>query len=222
MKTHTSKKLILVKTILVIPLIAFLLFSFSTKEEVSKNIIPQVKTFYQDIATEKMVKEYNKLAKKFNALPKNERTISREELGRMVYIFDRMTKEQRHRSEEFPEIIVPENAPPPPMPTSDPYFKGSVPPPPPPNAVTPAPQVEIEIFDMNGDSELIPPPPPPVPSEHMKQLADEGAEFYLEGKKITAEEAIKLVKSNKLLTIDVRKLDAETTVVKLTKEGVKH
>ena len=218
MKTHTSKKMILVKTILVIPLIAFLLFSFSTKEEVSKNIIPQVKTFYQDIATEKMVKEYNKLAKKFNALPKNERTISREELGRMVYIFDRMTKEQRHRSEEFPEIIVPENAPPPPMPTSDPYFKGSVPPPPPPPPSAPELNHPAPPHPENGM--VAPPPPPPNPTMHMKELSERGAVFFFEGKQITGKEAIDMTRNIKAINIEVRDHDSKKPIVKLSKDPI--
>ena len=232
MKTHTSKRTQWSKALLLLPLLAILLFSFSKKEVVerersrpnSENMeIPNSNhSVVQDIATKKEVKEYNELAKKYNALSKKERTINREELGRMVYIFDRMTKEQRGRSEKFPEIIVPKDAPAPPMPLGENNLQGVIPPPPPPSAATAAPQVEIEMFEMDGDSELMPPPPPPVPSEHMEQLAEEGAEFYLEGKRITAEEAIKLVKSKKLLTIDVRKLDSETTVVKLTKDGVKH
>ena len=233
MKTHTSKRIIWSKRLLLLPLLAVLLFSFSSKEVIKKEVSnsfseslktsPTKKMIYQEIATKRMVKEYNELAKRYNALPKDKRAISRNELERMVYIFDRMNKEQRDSSEKFPEIIVPKDAPAPPMPTMENDLEGNIPPPPPPaSAATPAPQVEIEMFEMDGDSEIMPPPPPPVPSEHMQQLADEGAEFYLEGKRITAEEAIKLVKSKKLLTIDGRKLDAETTVVKLSKDGVKH
>lgn len=234
MKTHTSKKMILVKTILVMPLLAILLYSFSGNKEVSRlansntsDVIgqPEVPVLVQDIATEKMVKEYNKIAKKYNSSPKNQRTISREELGRMIDIYDKMTREQRNNSERFPEIVLPENAPPPPMPSLENDLDGKAPHPPhAPQVVHPvegavpsiAPQVEIEIFEMDGDSELIPPPPPPVPAVHMQELADEGAEFYLEGKKITAEEAIKLAKGHKLLTIDIRKLDDSPTTVKLS------
>ena len=218
MKTHTSKKMILVKTILVIPLLALLLFSFSEKEEISKNVIPQAEAFSQDIATEKMVKEYNKLAKKFNALPKKERTISREELGRMVYIFDRMTKEQRHSSEEFPEIIVPENAPAPPMPTSDPYFKGSVPPPPPPPPSAPELNHPAPPHPENGM--VAPPPPPPNPTMHMKELSERGAVFFFEGKQITGKEAIDMTRNIKAINIEVRDHDSKKPIVKLSKEPI--
>ncbi|HSM63738.1 MAG TPA: M56 family metallopeptidase, partial [Gillisia sp.] len=155
MKTHTSKRTIWSKGLLLLPLLAILLFSFSTTEIIEKDAsysnaedletLNYKNSLIQEIATKKMVKEYNELAKKYNTLPKNARTISREELGRMVYIFDRMSKEQRNSSEEFPEIVIPKNAPPPPMPTMENDLRGIVPPPPPPNSAPGAPQMEIEM-----------------------------------------------------------------------------
>ena len=238
MKAQTSKKMILVKTILVIPLLALLLYSFSSNKEVSKlansntsDVIsePEIPVLVQDIATEKMVKEYNKIAKKYNTSPKNERTISREELVRMIYIYDRMTREQRNNSENFPEIVLPENAPPPTMPTLGNELDGMAPTAPhAPQVVHPvegtvppgAPQEEIEIFEMDGDSELMPPPPPPVPAVHMQELADEGAEFYLEGKKISSKEAMKLTKENKFLNIQILKTESENPIVKISKDPI--
>ena len=145
MKTNTSRRTIWSKGLLLLPLLALLLYSFSTSKvierEMSNTYSESLETpisdkiIFQDIATKKMVNEYNKLAKKYNALPKEERSISREELGRMVYIFDRMNKKQRDGAEKFPEIVIPENAPAPPMPTANESLEGIVPPPPPP--VTP-------------------------------------------------------------------------------------
>ncbi|SDS00580.1 Signal transducer regulating beta-lactamase production, contains metallopeptidase domain [Gillisia sp. Hel1_33_143] len=141
MKTQTSKRSMLLKSLLLLPLLALMLFSFTTKKVVSIDTVvnsdqvnqdPQNYILEQEKATAKMVKEYNKLAKKYNALAKEERTISRDELKRMVYIFDRMTKEQRAQSEKFPEIIVPKNAPAPPRPTQGDDLQNIVPPPPPP------------------------------------------------------------------------------------------
>ncbi|WP_051931019.1 M56 family metallopeptidase [Gillisia sp. Hel_I_29] len=141
MKTHTSKRSMLLKSLLLLPLLALMLFSFTTKKVVSIDTVvnsdrvnqdPQNYILEQEKATAKMVKEYNKLAKKYNALAKEERTISRDGLKRMVYIFDRMTKEQRAQSEKFPEIIVPKNAPAPPRPTQGDNLQNIVPPPPPP------------------------------------------------------------------------------------------
>jgi len=141
MKTQTSRKSILLKSLLLLPLLALMLFSFTTKKVVPIDTVvnsdqvnqdPENYILQQEKATPKMVKEYNKLAKKYNALAREERTISRDELKRMVYIFDRMTKEQRAQSEKFPEIIVPKNAPAPPRPTQGDDLQNIVPPPPPP------------------------------------------------------------------------------------------
>jgi len=221
MKTQRSKKMVLVKTILVIPLLALLLYSFSSKKEVSKlansntsDIISEqeVPVLVQDIATEKMVKEYNKIAKKYNTSPKNERTISREELGRMVYIYDRMNNEQRDSSEKFPEIIIPKNAPAPPMPTMENDIRGIVPPPPPP----------ASEHDRAGaphpDADMIAPPPPPQPN--LEVLAKNGAVFYSEGEKISSKEAIKLTKENKFLNIQILKTDSENAIVKISKDPI--
>ena len=222
MKTHTSKKMILVKTILVIPLLALLLYSFSSKKEVSKpansitsDLRTQLETpvVAQDIATEKMVKEYNKLAKNYNALPKNERTISREELGRMVYIFDRMNKEQRDSSEKFPEIIIPKNAPPPPMPTMENDLRGIVPPPPPPASEHDRAGAPHPAADMIA-------PPPPIPAVHMKELSERGAIFYFEGKQITGKEAIGIAKKIKAINVHVKDHDSKKPIVTLSKDPI--
>jgi hypothetical protein len=223
MKTHTSNRTIWSKGLLLLPLLAILLFSFSSKEVIEKEVaylnISDLETPHykksldQEIATKKMVKEYNALAKKYNGTDPGELLVKHEEFKRMSYIYDLMTPEQRSNAEKFPKIIPPPaHAPEAPHAPHAPHVvhpvEGAAPP--------LAPQVEIEIFEMDGDSGLMPPPPPPVPAEHMKELADEGAEFYLNGKKITAEEAIKLAKGDKLLTIDVRKLDDSPTTVKLS------
>ncbi|WP_034918675.1 M56 family metallopeptidase [Gillisia sp. CAL575] len=225
MKTHTSKRMIWSKGLLLLPLLAILLFSFSStkviEKEVSNAYSESLKTalnkkmIYQDIATKKMVKEYNTLAKKYNSLPKSERTISREELSRMIYIFDRMNKNQRDSSEKFPEIVVPKDAPAPPMPTMENNIRGVIPPPPPP-----APSVEVEIHDMDGNSEMMPPPPPPVPSVHMKELAEKGAIFYFEGKEITGKEAIKVTREFKSINIQVRDINSKKPIVKLSKDPI--
>jgi hypothetical protein len=98
MKTQTSKRTIWSKALLLLPLLAILLYSFSTSEVIEKEVsnsysegleAPNGKNMiYQDIATKKMVKEYNDLAKKYNSMPKDKRTISRNELERMVFIFE--------------------------------------------------------------------------------------------------------------------------------------
>ncbi len=172
---------------------------------------------FQDIATEKMVKEYNTLAKKYNSLPKKERTISREELGRMVYIFDRMTKEQRGRSEKFPEIIVPKNAPAPPMPTDGNNLEGIIPPPPPPTIEHYAPVAPQQVGDMVAP----PPPPPPISAaDFMRMLSKEGAVFFYKEKQISGKEAFDIATKNKEINIQVTDRNSKKPIVKLSKEPI--
>ena len=47
----------------------------------------------------------------------------------------------------------------------------------------------------------VPPPPPVSVLEHAKKMADQGAKFYLEGKEISSDKAIKIVKSNRKINI---------------------
>ena len=230
MKTHTSKRTIWSKGLLLLPLLAILLFSFSTTEVIERDTsytnaedleTPHYKNaIIQDIATKQMVKEYNELAKRFNSSPKDKRNISRNELERMVYIYDKMSEEQREGSEKFPEIMVPKNAPAPPMPTMEIDLVGAVPPPPPPTAVSGGQRMEIEVIEMDGESGLMPPPPPPVPTEHMKELAAKGAIFYFEGKEISGKEAIRITKELKSINIQVREINSEKPIVKLSKEPI--
>jgi hypothetical protein len=227
MKTQTSKRTAWSKGLLLLPLLAVLLYSFSTKELVERDAsyknteiteLSQYKnSLIQDIATKKMVEEYNALAKKYNEMDPGEMKVLRKEVERMHFIYNKMSSEQKKKAHRFPEIIQPPAPPAPPAPPVAKAPKEAKP--------TKAPkgthQVEIEMFEMDGDSSKMPPPPPPVPVEHMKELAKEGAIFYLEGKKISAEEAIELVNSKKMLTIDVRKLDKEPPMVKLSTKLIK-
>ena len=223
MKTHTSKRTIWSKGLLLLPLLAILLFSFSTTEVIEKDAsysnaedletLNYKNSLIQEIATKKMVKEYNELAKKYNTLPKNARTISREELGRMVYIFDRMSKEQRNSSEEFPEIVIPKNAPPPPMPTMENDLRGIVPPPPPPASENDRAGAPHPAADMIA-------PPPPIPAVHMKELSERGAIFYFEGKQITGKEAIGIAKKIKAINVQVKDHDSKKPIVTLSKDPI--
>ncbi len=210
MKTNTSRRTIWGKGLLLLPLLALLLYSFSTSKVIEREM-PNIfsdsletpisdKIIFQDIATKKMVNEYNKLAKKYNALPKEKRSISREELGRMVYIFNRMNKKQRDGAEKFPEIVIPENAPAPPMPTANESLEGIVPPPPPPQKT---PSANNGFLYMAAES---PPPSNSNTLEYVKELARRGANFYIGPHKYSPEEAIKMVKkSTNEISIDVSK-----------------
>ncbi|GAB5398852.1 MAG: hypothetical protein Aureis2KO_04370 [Aureisphaera sp.] len=154
-------------------------------------------------ATDKEIREYNRLAKKYNEMPRDNMFIVKEEIKRLKYIYDKMTEKQRASAEPFPNI------PPPP------------PPPPAPDAID-APEANTWVPDPVKD--IPPPPPPPAPEsplEHVKKMAGKGAIFYYEGKKITASKAISLVKQdNDQLNIQSSGYNSSKPTVKISKEPI--
>jgi hypothetical protein len=104
--------------------------------------------------------------------------------------------------------------PPPPAPPAPPkVLKGQTSNIPPPQA----PRV------MKGEISNIPPPPPapPIPSEHMKELAAKGAVFFLEDKSITAKQAIQIAKDNEDINILIRDHDSKKPIVKLSTKPIR-
>lgn len=95
---------------------------------------------------------------------------------------------------------IPSPPPPPPAPTVS--KNGDIPVPPPPPPVP-------EVDDLPA-----PPPPPPSPEEAVKKWIDEGAEFYLNGKKVSGKEALKAVQENsgKNLSVQVQDSGSGKTV----------
>ncbi len=115
-------------------------------------------------ATKEQIAEYNALAKKYNALPINERIIKKKEIERLEYIYNLMTDKQKDKVEPFPECPPPPPAPkvikgkashiPPQPPSALKIKKGAV------RTIPPnAPVVRI------GEVSDIPPPPPPSPPD---------------------------------------------------------
>ena len=168
----------------------------------------------QKKATAAQLAEYNKLAKKYNEMSKDYMVIKGKELTRMSYLYDLMTVAQRKNAEPYPNIPPPPPAPD--APKAPKVIKGvkyDSPPPPPPPA--PAPIVKI------GEISDIPPPPsPPNPLDHVIQMAKQGADFYYEGKRISSDKAIELLKKNKGLNIQIK--DHKTpNEVRITKKPIK-
>lgn len=225
MKTRTSKTTSAVKGFLLLPLIAMLLYSFSTKEVLlAENFSDQTEQF-QEKSTPEMVAEYNKLAKHYR---ENEDAIIENQVWeRMKYIYNIMSPAQKKGSEEFPSLnprqiitIVEDKdsgknravrekngkVPLPPTPPVPPVTKdGNVPPPPPP---PPAP-----TLGKAGDMPA-PPPPPPSPIEAVQGWIEEGATFFYNGKSLSGEEALKIVQENngKNLSVHVEENNSEKTV----------
>ncbi|MCK0155805.1 M56 family metallopeptidase [Cellulophaga sp. F20128] len=80
-----------------------------------------------DKATPKMVAEYNTLAKKYNAQPKQRLVIKLKEINRMEYIYGLMTLTQKKSAQPYPEFPSP-----PPVPKVEKGEHSTIPPPPPP------------------------------------------------------------------------------------------
>ncbi|NKI30707.1 M56 family metallopeptidase [Croceivirga thetidis] len=142
---------------------------------------------------------YNALAKKYNEMSKDNMHIKMKEVERMKYIYNLMSEKQRADAEPFPELPEP--------------------PPPPQTPGNPEPPKTIG----NGN-DLPPPPPPPTPPsplDHVIEMAKKGADFYYEGKKISSDKAIELLKKNKSLNIDSRSNNSNNPVVRISKAPIK-
>ncbi|MCK7589103.1 M56 family metallopeptidase [Subsaxibacter sp. CAU 1640] len=68
-----------------------------------------------------------------------------------------------------------------------------------------------------------PPPPPPAPKsplDHVIEMAKKNAKFYYEGKLISSDDAIKLLKENKQLNIATKESDSKEPKVYISKEPI--
>lgn len=118
------------------------------------------------------------------------------------------------------ESIIPTSPPPPPpAPDAINVIKSindhdpNIPPPP------PAPKVLKGIND--GDPNIPPPPPPPTsPLNHIIEMAKKNATFYFEGKQITSDKAIELVKKNKDLNIQTTGSSSKNPQVKISTKPI--
>jgi Antirepressor regulating drug resistance, predicted signal transduction N-terminal membrane component len=175
------------------------------------NIVgPETST--QSSATREEMKEYNALAKKYNAMDQSHMIIKKQEVMRLKEIYGKMSKKQQEDAEPFPNFP---------------------PPPPAPDATEPPsnpPATEVTVHSPSGvvpvhepTSTLPAPPPPPEPKspmEHIKEMAAKGATFMHNGKEISAKEAIKVLENNKSINIDTRGSDSGKPIVKLSTEPI--
>ncbi len=111
MKKHTSQRKIWFRGLLLLPLLAVLIFSFSTRVEVEKDISTLNEITLQKGATKEQIKEYNTLARKYNAMSKNNMRIKSTDYTRIKYLYDLMTSKQRKNAELFPNFPPPPPAP---------------------------------------------------------------------------------------------------------------
>lgn len=105
MKTHTSKRAIWLRSLLILPLLSVLIYGFSTKEVIQKT--KATTELSHQKATKAEIAEYNKLAKKYNAVDIEKRIIKKNDLERLETIYRKMTDEQKANAEPFPECLPP-------------------------------------------------------------------------------------------------------------------
>ncbi len=200
-------------------------------------------------ATPKQIKEYNRIAKKYNEMPRSNMRIDGKEIARMRELYDIMTLDQRKNAEPYPSIPPP---PPPPPPVkkkgSEPKIADVPPPPPPPGEPNefklkevpppPPPPGEPNEFDLqevpppppppDGKNEFVwadpPPPPPPPPKvdikEHIQEMIKAGATFYYNGKEVTPNWVQDLVLFNKKLNVQTKEYSSSPPIVYISDDFV--
>ena len=153
--------------------------------------------------------ENTKLAKYYNAMPKNKMRVLLKDVERLTYIYNLMSEKQRKDAEPFPNF--PDMPPPPKAPSSKEIKEAAPPKPPKPS--------KGEVREVAPQPPI--PPAPKSPVEHIKEIAKKGAVFYYEGNHISSEKAINIVESNKSLNIDSRSnTKSGKPMVKISKEPI--
>jgi phage terminase small subunit len=177
----------------------------------------------QDGASRDQMAAYNALAKKYNEMDSNRMRILKSDVERLEFIYSLMSDKQKADAEPFPDFPEPPPAPQasnsinsPIAPKSPRVLKGRVSNvPPPPNVNHPK--------TITGRVSKVPAPPQPIaPLDHVIEMAKKGAAFFYEGKNISSDEAIKLMKNNKDLNIDSRNAKGKKPVVKITVAPIYH
>lgn len=156
----------------------------------------------QQKATPEMIKEYNRLVKHYNSIPKEEFIMEQEVINRIMYIRSLMTPEQKAKAEKIKFDIPP---PPPPAPVPAPGDTSAI------EDVPPPPPVEDTVYPVPFKwIKTVPPPPPKPPS--FQDLVEKEATFYYNGKEIAPEEAKKLVEDEKKVNVEITTIDGKTEV----------
>ncbi|WP_104735446.1 M56 family metallopeptidase [Hanstruepera ponticola] len=183
--------------------------------------------------TKKEVDAYNTWAKKIHSKSttiSNKATllpiVDEQKLIKYSDIYNRMSMKQKNESVKFPfpGLNTKENNPNSPL----------APPPPPPPVPADATPEQKEKYQKiseeyyknykveNGKvSERVPPPPPPKsPLDHVIDMAKKGATFYYEGKQISSDKAIEILKTDKSMNISTKNSNSKNPKVYLSKEPI--
>ena len=173
----------------------------------------------QSSATREEMKEYNTLAKKYNAMDRNHMTIKKSEVMRLKEIYGKMSEKQRADAEPFPDFPPPPPAPKAPQPPKNmsetEYASTQI-----KNIIDT--QDPYDNLDKNTRIPISPdaPPAPPKPIEHIKKMMAKGATFMWNGEEISGEKAIEMVQKNKRIHIDSRESNGAKPVVKLSTDPI--
>ncbi|MEX2349609.1 MAG: M56 family metallopeptidase, partial [Flavobacteriaceae bacterium] len=116
MKKQTSTQAIWLRSLIILPLVAILVFGFSSTEVIQKEAITEQtqSELQQEKATKAEIKEYNTLAKKYNTMSRDNMRIVSAEVDRMTVVYSKMTTQQKENAEPFPSL--PDSPPAPPAP----------------------------------------------------------------------------------------------------------
>ena len=190
MKTHTSKSAIWLRSLILLPLLAILVYSFSTNriiekepqnEVINDNGSYSIKSFIsekQKGASKEQLAEYNALAKAYNSQGKDNQIIKLDDMKRLKYLYDLMTDEQKKVAEPLPNF-----PPPPPPPAKDmtkaqkkAYDDMS-------NKARKGESYSYQYKNKDGkivevevgkrDMSVPPPPPPPVPANASPEIKEQ-------------------------------------------------
>lgn len=249
MKTQTSKQKIWLRSFVLLPLLALTLYSFSNRieiieeknqlelleksnDEIPSEISSQDISQEQDGASREQMKEYEKLAKHYNSLPKDQLIIKKEDLERMKYIYHLMSDKQKKDTEPFPVLPPP---PPPPAPIANEAEKVLPPPPPPPipdNATEEQKEKYRKVVEeynrkytvKNGKvSENPPPPPPPIPDNatpEQRKKYEEAIRVYKLRTEKNEQARVKDLKQEKLAYQEARLAKVKPEKAELTQVRV--
>ncbi|MBV7269608.1 M56 family metallopeptidase [Winogradskyella luteola] len=174
----------------------------------------------QEKASKKQVDEYNRLAKKYNDAPKNKMVIKFEEQKRIEYLYGLMSDEQKKNAQPYPNFppkpqIVEIKPPTPPKPK---YRAREI-----KEVEPPAPPKVIQVKEIPNPELVEIPPPPPAPEstlDFVTRMAKTDAKFFSEGKTISSDKAVKLLKNNPKLNVKAQKTDTKQPLVYISKKPI--
>ncbi|EGV44541.1 M56 family metallopeptidase [Bizionia argentinensis JUB59] len=155
MKSHTSTTVKWVKGLIILPLLAVLIYSFSSIKEVYAPAEPEIVNSNQKGVSKEQIAEYNRLATLTTTQITNQGFVKHKDVERLKYLYSLMTVAQKEKAAAFPD------------------FSKLPPPPPIPANATPEQKAKYKNVheDYNqkhkvkkGETGNIPPPPaPPIP-----------------------------------------------------------